>query len=560
MEKRALLAVALSFLVMIFFWYLVPQPKPQPPLRPQPPFEKPEVKEAVPTAPKTPMPSESGYQMAQLPKATPAAPEKLIHLESPQLRATFSTIGAGLKEVEVKTYHDRAGKNILLSSPENRYFSLALARLGDEDLRTVSFEATQETHSSLEFRATTPQGLEVVKTIRLRPSQYLFEVQVAVRNTSSRQIPFPEGYDIAVGGLLPVKEGYGGVSALGIDAIVDHEPLRLRHGKVKTERWDTGNISWAAVKNQFCSFILKPEQFAVGVGSWRFAGEKEQGLGAALRMGEFSLLPGDAKIDHFLFYAGPKEYDTLKAIGFEFDQVMDFGKYLGPFSIAILKSLNWIYGWCLNYGIAIIILTVVIKILTLPLTHKSFKSMKEMQAVQPQLSELRVKYKDNPKKMQSEIMALYKEHRINPLGGCLPLLLQMPILIAFFKTLNNAVELRGAPFMLWIKDLSAPDELFRLPFTIPMLGNGFNVLPLLMLASFYVQQKMSMAANKGMAVTPQQQQQQQMMQTLMPILFGVMFYNMPSGLVLYFTVSTLLGLVQQYYVLKQPAKVLVAKS
>jgi len=326
----------------------------------------------------------------------------------------------------------------------------------------------------------------------------------------------------------------------------------LSQRKVKKERFEIGNIQWGALKNQFCAFILKPDRLAVGLKAWRFEHEKETGLAAVLRMEDFALVPGESKSYHFLFYAGPKEYHTLQAIGNEFDQVMDFGKILGPFSVLILKSLIWIYGWCKNYGIAIILLTLVIKILTLPLTHKSFKSMKEMQLIQPQLQMLREKHKSNPKKLQSEMMALYKEHRINPLGGCLPLLLQMPILIAFFKTLNNAVELRGAPFMLWINDLSAPDQLFMLPFSIPLLGNAFNLLPLLMVGTFVFQQKMSSAASKGAAVTDQQKQQQKMMMVMMPLIFGVMFYNMPSGLVLYFTVSTLLGLAQQYYVLKQP--------
>lgn len=556
MEKRAFLAVILSFLVMIVFWYLVPQPAPT--QKPRGATEKAVSPVGEPEArPPAPTPG-AAYHPAQLPEAAPAAgAEKLIHLDSQQLRASFSTIGGGLKELEVKTYHDRAGKNIVLSSPENRYFALAIAHLGDEDLRSLPFEVVHQGLTSVEFRATTARGVEVTKKIMLRPTQYLFEVELTLQNKSGQQLNFPDGYDLTVGGVLPVTDGYGGSSALGIDAIIDHDVKRLGFGKVKTERWEIGNIAWASVKNQFCAFILKPDQFAVGLGSWRFPSEKEQGLAAALRSGEFALVPNETKQDRFLFYSGPKEYDTLKSIGHEFDQVMDFGKYLGPFSILILKCLNWIYGWCFNYGIAIIILTAVIKIITLPLTHKSFKSMKEMQAIQPQLGALREKLKDNPKKLQSEMMALYKEHRINPLGGCLPLLLQMPILIAFFKTLNNAVELRGAPFFGWIKDLSAPDQLFMLPFSIPILGNGFNVLPILMLVSFVVQQKMSSAANKGMAVTPQQQQQQKMMMTLMPVLFGVMFYNMPSGLVLYFTVSTVLGLFQQYYVMKKPTKVAV---
>lgn len=555
MEKRALLAVALSFIVMMFFWYVLPQkPPPQKPQdRLQESVSQPEVAKP-PQGPRTPKTLKKDYEVSKAITSPETLQEQLIYLDSPQLRATFSNLGGALKVVEIKTYHDKQGNNLLISSQENQFFPLTIAQLGEEDLRELPFKILEQTDNSVVFQATTPNGIQVTKSIRLRPAQYLFEMDLEIQNRSKEDVAFEDGYDIAIGAMLPMQNGSHqmGMVGLGIDAIIDNEILRLSQRKVKKDRWEFGNVKWGAVKNQFCAFILKPDQLAVGVGGWQFEHKKDTGLAAVLRMEDFSLIPEESKNYQFLFYSGPKEYDTIKEIGYEFDQVMDFGKILGPFSILILKSLLWIYGWCKNYGVAIIILTVIIKVLTLPLTHKSFKSMKEMQVIQPQLAALREKYKSNPKKLQSEMMAMYKEHRINPLGGCLPLLLQMPILIAFFKTLNNAVELRGAPFMLWIKDLSAPDHLFTLPFSIPFIGNAFNVLPLLMVASFVVQQKMSMAANKGAVITPQQKQQQQMMLVMMPIIFGFLFYNMPSGLVLYFTVSTLLGLAQQYYVLKQP--------
>ncbi len=544
MEKRALVAIALSFFVMIFYWYFIPRQQPKSPSTAV-------SSEKISTeASTTPTPSKE-YGIASLPAVSDTSKEELVELNSPQLRAVISNIGGGLKEVEVKTYHDGEGKPLLLSAQENQFYPLTIAHLGEEDLRATPFQVVRQDGQSVVLKKETPSGLEIVKTIRLRPDQYLFEVDVVLQNKSKKEVRFEEGFDLAVGGILP-GGAKGAGAGLGLDAILDNNVLRLAERKFKQERWDYGNIKWAAVKNQFCTFILKPDRFAVGVGGSQFQSKGQTGLSAVLRMEDFGLIAGESKSYHFLFYAGPKEYDTLKAIGHEFDQVMDFGKFLGPFSIFILKSLLWIYGWCHNYGIAIILLTVAIKIVTLPLTHKSFKSMKEMQVIQPHLAELREKHKSNPKKLQTEMMALYKEHRINPLGGCLPLLLQMPILIAFFKTLNNAVELKGAPFFFWIKDLSVPDHLFTLPMGLPILGNAFNLLPLFMVLTFVIQQRMSSAASKGAAVTEQQKQQQKMMQVMMPIIFGVLFYNMPSGLVLYFTVSTLLGLVQQYYVLKLP--------
>ena len=158
------------------------------------------------------------------------------------------------------------------------------------------------------------------------------------------------------------------------------------------------------------------------------------------------------------------------------------------------------------------------------------------------MQELQKKYKGDPKRIQKETMLLYKEHKVNPFGGCLPMLLQMPILIALFTTLRSAIELRNAPFMLWIKDLSEPDMLFR-------LSNGFsiNILPLLMTATFFIQQKITAAP----AASAQQQQQQKLMATIMPLFMGFIFYNMPSGLVLYFTLSTLFGIWDQYRIQKK---------
>ncbi len=548
MEKRALVAIVLSFLVMTFYWYFLPQKQ-----APQQQVEQslPAIEETVTVKPSAA--TSKSFQSTSFTKSSANAfQEELIELATPQLNVTFSNLGAAIKQVQINTYHDRDGSPLVLSTPENQFYPLAIARLGEEDLRSVPFNVVSKDSSSVVFKKQTASRLEVVKTIRLRPD-YLFEMDLVFRNNGKKDLLYSEGLDVAIGGITPGKGGGRlGQAGLGVDVWLDNEVTRLSQRKFKNERWENGNIKWVAVKNQFCAFILKPNRLAVGMGGVQFQDKDQTGLSAVLKMEDFGLVPGETKSFRFVFYAGPKEYDTLKAVGNDFDKVMDFGKYLGPFSIAILKSLLWIYGWCKNYGVAIILLTIVIKVLTLPLTHKSFKSMKEMQLIQPQLAELREKHKSNPKKLQTEMMGLYKEHKINPLGGCLPLLLQMPILIAFFKTLNNAVELKGAPFVLWIKDLSVPDQLFTLPFSIPLLGNEFNLLPLIMVATFVLQQKISTAANKGAAVTDQQRQQQKMMVVMMPIVFGFMFYNMPSGLVLYFTVSTLLGLLQQYYVLRQP--------
>ncbi len=222
--------------------------------------------------------------------------------------------------------------------------------------------------------------------------------------------------------------------------------------------------------------------------------------------------------------------------------------YFGTFDFIaqlLLQLLGFFYSLVHNWGLAIIILSIVVYFLLFPLSIKQMRSMKEMQLLQPKIEALRKELKDNPQKLNKEIMELYKEHKVNPLGGCLPLLLQMPIFFALYQALIRSVALRGAHF-LWIKDLSSPDKVFVFKGSIPFLGNQVNILPILMAIGMFVQQKISMAKAAGEAA-----QQQQMMSIIMPIMFGVIFYQMPSGLVLYWFVNSLLMLWYQFRINSQ---------
>lgn len=278
-------------------------------------------------------------------------------------------------------------------------------------------------------------------------------------------------------------------------------------------------------------------------------GEKEKILQYSLSIGTGEIvIPAGGKIEHkYLLYVGPKEYRRLKRLGYE--KAMNFNRYLGPINIALLSILHWFYSLIPNYGVAILLLTIVIKIVLWPLDQKSYKSMKEMQKIQPLIAEVKAKYKDDPKKAQIKQMELFREHKVNPLGGCLPMLLQFPILIAMFSALRVGFELRGAPFMLWIDDLSQPDILVK--FSRGILNiKSLNILPLIMVVVFYIQQQMSSTVPQN--PSDPQYQQQKMMNRIFPIMFGFIFYNMQSGLTLYFTFSTLLRLAQQLLVIKKP--------
>ncbi len=249
-------------------------------------------------------------------------------------------------------------------------------------------------------------------------------------------------------------------------------------------------------------------------------------------------LAAGQKSEHQVFiFAGPKEYRTLAKVASQFnnnaDVVMGFGGFFGFFSKGLLLAMNWLHDtFKLGYGLAIIAITVIIKTLFWPLTQASTRSMKRMAALQPQMKVLQAKYKDDPAKMNKKMMEFWKENKVNPMGGCLPMVLQMPVFIGFFYMIRSAIELRGASF-LWIADLSKPDTLFM----IPGLNFPFNLLPLLMGATMLWQSHLT-------PPSPGMDPMQQKMMRYMPLIFLFMLYNFSAGLTLYWTVQNLLSIAQ----------------
>jgi len=247
----------------------------------------------------------------------------------------------------------------------------------------------------------------------------------------------------------------------------------------------------------------------------------------------------------FTLYLGPLEYERVKALGVDLDEIMDFGwSFIRPISKAVLFSLKRMHDYIPNYGVVLILFSILVKILVFPLTKKSYQSTSAMQEIQPEVNKLRDKYKNNPQKLNQATMQLYKNKGVNPLGGCLPMLLQMPLLFALFQVFRTTIELRNEPFIWWIKDLSSPDVIIDLPFTIPLYGSHIAFLPILMALSTYAQQKMMSGSI--------QQPQQKMMQNFMLVFFFLIFNNFPSGLNLYYTLFNILTIAQQKLLPNKP--------
>jgi YidC/Oxa1 family membrane protein insertase len=250
-----------------------------------------------------------------------------------------------------------------------------------------------------------------------------------------------------------------------------------------------------------------------------------------LPIGRQATAAGDSQT--FAVYVGPKAESSLERAGHDLIRALDFG-YFWFAAIPLLHALRFLHRLLGNYGVSIILLTTGVKILTIPLTRATFRNMREMQKLQPQMTKLRERYKDDPAALQKEMMELYRRHRVNPFSGCVPMILQIPIFIGLYNALSSAIELRHAPFAFWVTDLSAPDRLL-------IAGVGVPVLTLLMGGTMLLQQW----------ITPAQgdpTQQRAMM--LMPLVFTFMFINLPSGLVLYWLVNNVLTIGQQYWMLR----------
>ncbi len=300
------------------------------------------------------------------------------------------------------------------------------------------------------------------------------------------------------------------------------------------------HLKFMALRDRYFCAIIEPEKLG-NIGFITKTVTKESEIG--LLNPELKIVPRGTLEQKFKVYIGPQETKILKAINPDWPAVIYFGKF-DLIAQGLLMLLEFFYNIFHNWGWVIICLSVTIYLCLYPLTAKQMKSMKDMQVLQPKIEELRRLYKDNAQRLNKEIMELYKTHKVNPFGGCLPMLLQIPIFFALYQVLSRSIALKGSGFF-WIKDLSEPDRLFMLPVNLPVIANEFNILPLLMALEMFVQQKVTMV-NSNSA----QAEQQKMMLIIMPIMFGFLFYRMPSGLVLYWFINSSLTMIYQLRVAK----------
>jgi YidC/Oxa1 family membrane protein insertase len=546
MDKKTILAFALSLAVLIL-WSILFAPKPVPKTEPQ---TKEESVEPLPA--QTPTPQPAVQKMERTADSTaPKGEKKEVIVETPLYKAVFSSTGASIKSFKLKRYHltsDPGSPLVELVHGMIPLVALHFDTSTKKDMTPLLYQV-EENSLTLEagadpreliFRATGPEGLLLQQAFRVDPDHYAIEHKLTVSNPLDRAV---EGTLKAQISNLPPKESTSYYSFIGASILLNNKYEEIASTDLKEDKTLSGLIAWVSYQEDYfmTAFVPEVESQASFVARTLGSGVIEQTWSAALQ----TIPPGSELSTRSTLYMGPRDLDILKVIGRKLDLAIDFGwtDIIAKPLLYLLKFFNKYTG---NYGVAIILLTILIKILFWPLTHKSYKSMKEMQKIQPLMAKIREKYKGNREMMNKEMMALYKTYKVNPMGGCLPMVIQIPVFFALFRILGNSIELRHAPFLLWINDLSAPDRLFHLPFTIPLMTppSGIPVLTLLMGASMFIQQKMT--------PTPGDPTQAKVM-LLMPVIFTFMFINFPSGLVLYWLVNNVLSIGQQYRIIKRAA-------
>lgn len=588
-ERRLIVAIAISIAFFVLWQWLFPTPKPPPteqPDRRAVEGEAPAPGEAMPPIAATgpggsePTPAEDTGP-AGFPDGTVARPEILaegaivadmeeeITIETPLQTIRFTNRGARVTSWRLEQYHEGENGPIELVSPIAAKVDRmplqvlvqdpgASGELKDALYRVERSEETDDgvTFTTIAFSYSDGEGLSASKVLRIPHDSYLSELQVAVDvggRAVDPTIVWGTGFgkhdkESSGGGMGQLPEGAGGVLRIG-----ERVDRRLSDAISADEPWvEAGPIAWAGLEDKYFAALLIPESTATGqirVDSVRHVegGVENYYVSFALQQ------PGGSS---FRLFVGPKDFTLLKSLGYGLDRILDFG-FLSFIALPLFHSLKFVEGYTGNFGWAIVIVTVIVRLLFFPFMHRGQLKMRLMQdkmkKVQPKVKAMRERYRKMEQKevqkgragarhqlrqkMNQEMMELYKQEDVNPLGsmsGCLPLLAQMPILFGFYTVLRISIELRGAPFALWITDLSERDIALVIIMGVTMLA----------------QQMMTSSS------IPDPTQRRIMY--IMPVMFTYFFINFPSGLVLYWLVNNLLGIVQQYLINKEAARLKAA--
>ncbi|MCP3872381.1 MAG: membrane protein insertase YidC [Desulfobacteraceae bacterium] len=555
-QKRLVLAVVLSIVVLVgyqTFFVKPPDPNSIPRNVQNQTESQQQVQENNPNVSDYKSQTSIAPQVAEPPKEN----YRTLLVSTPLYDIVISEQGASVRSLELKNYKETNKKDSLLKQLVSQklesgtlFFDLegksipgfkeAVYTAKVDNLKT----SVNEGEKTIEFVWAAPQGIVVKKILTFKADSYMIDCDVVFQNGSA--MPLNEALVISTPGFYDDEVKKRSRFAFeGPVAFINDEFNAIKPGDIEEKNTFNGNIGWSGYTERYFMTAVMPKkmQDATPIDAKIKLSYANDRITNDFIQKMDRLDPGKQGEYSFTFYMGPKSHKVLSQYDNSLQNVINFG-FFNVIAKPLLIVMNTIHDYIPNYGVAIILLTILIKLVFWPLGTKSYKSMNAMKKVQPLMQELREKYKDDKQRMNKEVMGLYKTYKVNPAGGCLPILVQMPIFFALYRMLYQAIELRHAPFAGWVSDLSAPDRLFELGFAIPMMQEpyGIPMLTLLMGASFLLQQKMTPTAGDPM---------QAKMMMLMPIFMTVLFINFPAGLVLYMFVNNIISMGQQYYIQKK---------
>ncbi len=539
-------------LVVLFGWMIWNQPK-----RVPPPPPKPAAPAAVDTAKHTATPAQAPAELSSTVfQADSSSAPSSKFVETPLVSAVVSSHGGNVVSWVLKQYKTFQHTPLELVDHNTHSGDVNLVfvasdgkKVSTKDLHFTIEDNSQKTlgyHDSVTIRmmATVDSLGSIEKLIRIYSDKYLLRVEYKLHNLNSKIAGYR--YTLAVDNPIPYNEAHSEEESASANAAVmtksGIETIDANKNDKVEQKSFTGDVEFVSARTKYFLGALIPRYpRPVGsdiTGTSHAVGENGRVESYTLNVSIpiASLAKDSMAVEYYL---GPLEYDRVSSIDPPLNDVMDFGwRFLvRPISVYVLfPFIMWLHSFIANWGLVIIVFSIAVKLATMPFSRSQMAAMRKMQALQPLMNDIRDKHKEDPKKQQEETFALYKTYGVNPAGGCLPLLLQMPVLFALYAVLRNVIELRQAPFFGWITDLSLPDALIKFGTHIPILGEQLSGLTLLMGATMLIQ-----------SVFQTTDPRQKTMAYIMPIFMTVLFNNLPSGVALYYFMFNLFGIAQQLY-------------
>ena len=548
-QARFIIAVALSFVVFLAWDYFYNDKKP---------VTKVEQTAVGQQAVKTEAP-ESGKDIK--PQEKPSYPEssikpretsRAIKINTPFYSININEKGAAVTSFVLSKYRenindDSPNKELIPKEVETGTILAGFAGNSVPGIENALFVSDadsdlidlKEGNKEIRFYWKSPQGVIIEKKYNLSADTYLIGLTVNIINQSPESIK--DKLYVSLNSYYTDKSG--SQSFEGPSALINNSLEQIKLNDIEEKNTYSGVLKWVAVQDRYFMAAIIPKisletDIHLSLKDKKYLEVQYLNPGKEIR-------PGAQEQVEFNIFFGPKSLNLLGSLGYDLNKSINFG-WFDFIAKPFLYFMNFLYKFIPNYGVAIILLTIIIKLLFWPLGSKSYKSMNEMKRIQPLLAGIKEKYGNDKKRMNEEVMGLYKTYKINPLGGCLPMVAQIPVFFALYRMLYETIELRHAPFMFWIKDLSAPDRLFSFAFSIPFMEPpyGIPVLTIIMGATMFIQQKMTPAVGDPT---------QAKMMMILPFVFTVIFVNFSAGLVLYWLLNNILSILQQYIISRKTA-------